>query len=213
MSEYYRPQEKGPESKESVDYIDQRLSEIYQKTTLTSSEQGIELPEIIVDEDDNSNEMAGCYNGDTRQRLRAVIRAGNEIFSIIDVSVLSYDQGTTDTENIIKSTIISRHIKGERAEPVGILDKNSQVFIGREHLSANNENLSDTLSRTHFAIAKDNEGRIAIADTNSTNHTEVFFQNDNPVNYEDPKNPLSRLEFWSIKSAKARFLTTNYTQQ
>jgi len=140
------------------------------------------------------------------QTLECVIKAGNEFFCVVNSNVQSETDGSHQV-----NTLLTRHIAGGRAELMDIIEENSALSIGR---SSENE-LDKTVSRSHFSIAKREDGLIGITDNGSTNHTEVFSSKQKGKNiFEeiDTANPLYDKNFWSIKSEELKNIVNGSKQ-
>ena len=199
--EFNKAETSNVETLESAKAIEASLLENYIGTTLSSPESICEIPAT------KSNELGDVMNiainkqEQVSQRLRAIIKAGNEFFSVIDASS-GFEDGS-----IIDSTILTRHIAGgKRAEFVGFIEKGEKpTSVGR----STQEALDMTVSRNHFAIAHNHAGDIGVADLNSSNHTEVFMPDANHLGKFDGKNPVGDVNFWSIKSKQLKDILLN----
>lgn len=103
------------------------------------------------------------------QDLCGVMRAGNELFGVVKVRA-------TDTERsrVVLTRFPAR--KDERATIVGVLDKDNPLYVGRDGLdAAGYEDLDNDMSRRHFSVKLDEEGRLVLTDTDSTNGTEFLY--------------------------------------
>lgn len=158
-------------------------------------EKGKQIFEVAPD----SNDIAACVNrgenGFVRQRLKCIIKAGNEFFSILDA---------TASENgfIVDKTVITRHVADGRAELYSILNTGEKVLIGR----SSSPDLDRSVSRNHIVIGKNHEGVIGFGDVGSSNGTEVFTSKiDYKENDSNDINPIIKnINFWSIKSSSLK---------
>lgn len=150
-------------------------------------------------------EMAACTNevDGVDQNLRAIIKAGNDYFGVVDFLVI--DEPKSKKANYIESTAITHHQPGRRAELVCIINKGeSPITIGRNI----NPNLDDTVSREHFKVSQASDGAIGIIDNDSTNGTKVFEPSDKfgllSNTDKDSGNPIQDIDFWSVKSIRLK---------
>lgn len=194
METFNQPRNKT-ETRESGDRISADLKNRYNSETLTSPDQ----VHVVKSPEDGGDYLSIAYNQQegARQYLRAMIKAGEEFFSVIDCSVDNNDGTKTD------KSILARHVSGGRAEFAGEIGVNSVIKIGR----GPDNDLNKTVSREHFAVAQDEKGQFAIVDLRSTNKTEVFYPKSDGSGIseiEDKNNPLNNINFWSVKSSELK---------
>lgn len=184
------------ETRESAKDIGSKLQERF-KTELLDHVGVIAEVGVYKHEYDAMSEIFNSEEG-VSQALECVIKAGNEFFCVINSSFQSETDGSRQV-----NTILTRHITDGRAEFIGIIEENSKLSIGRSPENG----LDKTVSRSHFSIAKREDGLIGIADNGSTNHTEVFSSNQkgkNPFEEIDTANPIYDNKFWSMKSEELK---------
>ena len=163
------------------------------ESTVVDSNTVFELPEGSMS--DCGNRSEGVY-----QDLMAVIKAGDDYFALIDVFAINKSGSGPET---ITETVIARHRPGQRAELVGVVGQNKEpIVIGRSHQT--DMGLGSTVSREHFGVAQDETGKIGILDLGSTNRTEVFKSKKDTEPQYETEDPLSDIDFWSVKSADLR---------
>jgi hypothetical protein len=149
--------------------------------------------------------MADCYSPseNKEQYLRSIIKAGEEYYGVVDI--ISRDPSDWKIQD--RNMILTRHIPGERAQLVGLLNK--PLTIGRDYQK--NDSLKQTTSGKHFSIAQAADGSIGIIDHCSTNGTELFsIQPKNKFGFDGDKitgrsksDYLNRhIDFWSAKSSQ-----------
>lgn len=152
------------------------------------------------------HEMAVCGNPfeGIDQHLRAVIKAGDEFFGIVDV--ISIDRSKDHKLVVQQTTALTRHLPNQRAELVGFIHpEGPQLKIGRNYQPG----LSAKTSREHFAIAQFKDGYIGIVEPKeTTNGTEVYTPSihakqdvSKRLLHMDTADPAGDFDFWSVKSA------------
>lgn len=174
--------------------IKKGLSDNYGSLELNRGEGIVLAPEV--------QPLSRCGNQKecVYQNLMAVIKAGDEFFSVVDV--FSADPVAADQKlSRVKTTVITHHVSGSRAEIVGFINEGKgPLEVGR---TVENE-YADNMSRSHFAVGLSPEnGRIGIAD-DSTNGTEVFISLAEINEPLKDSNPAKDIDFWSIKSSQLR---------
>jgi len=188
------------ETYQSAKEIEAKLAERYDAARITGN---YHLPAC----EGLDDTMGICKNktDGVRQSLRAMLKTGNEFFSIVDIQGESFN-----------GTVLTRHIANSRAEFAGFLDKNKPLAIGRTDLPT----LDKSVSRDHFFIAQGMDGSIGIIDNKSTNGTEIFtpteennYTNDNNLAHEkESKDPVYDFRNWSVKSSSVNDLLINHNQ-
>jgi hypothetical protein len=143
--------------------------------------------------------MASCRNqsdGMVSQELMMVIKAGGEVFSVVDVFVADKQKGTK------KTTALTRHIEGGRAEIVGLIEgSQNPMIVGR----TSENGYSDSTSRQHFAIGRSPEdGHFDVLDAKSSNGTELFVSVNENDGHSETQNPATDINFWSAKSSQLK---------
>lgn len=188
-----------PEQNESLEMISKGLGERYKSCELK--------PHQIYEISINGQPMARCEDEKYRtvQRLRGIVQAGSEFFSVVEVFSTI---GKYAHEYSVES-IITKHIPGKNAEFVDYLSPDKPVAIGRSH----QDNLNRTVSGEHFVIARAADGQMAVVDTESTNGTTVFTaytEKDRPTNgtklsrdSDNICNLYNNTDFWSANPAQA----------
>jgi hypothetical protein len=142
------------------------------------------------------------------QSLRAIIKAGDEFFGIVDVLTIS--QTTGKTPKFMEDTVITRHLPNQRAELIGFVNRDGKpITIGRSY-----QDLGIKTSREHFLVIQDMDGAIGIVEPHkTTNGTEVFTPSKNSkfgvsekLLHMDTVDAVEDFDFWSVKSddVKAR---------
>jgi len=190
----------SPESHESATEIAEILRDLYQNTTLKGGK--LEIPNFS-----KEAEMNACENrtDSVTQQLRAVIKAGQEFFGLVQATTLVKIQGETKPY-IVESTVLTKHNADERASVVAIIEKGQGIErVGRAH----QHNLGDQVSRHHFYLEQKSDGSITVTDGNidgtpSTNGTEVFELKDGDYAKDIVDSPLDDIDFWSAKSSEVK---------
>jgi hypothetical protein len=142
------------------------------------------------------NELASCERvddiGRVCQSLRAVIRAGDEFISVVDILL-------TGSKELTMGLAVTRYKQGGRAELIGYIGEGQETIeIGRN--PQREHNLSPTTSGDHMSITYDPEDQsVAILDRHSTNGTFVYGSKE-----RDGVNPILDKNFWSQKSSDVR---------
>lgn len=152
--------------------------------------------------------MDSCGNSSegVDQKLRALIKAGDEFFGVVDVDlILRSDSG--ERPQFVNRTVLTRHIPGERAEIIGFIDNiGKPLVVGRQFQPG----LSGKTSRDHFTIGTLSEGNVGVVDDKSSNGTEVFQLTEksayNESRHTDVDNPIDDFDFWSVKSSEIKDL-------
>lgn len=133
-------------------------------------------------------------------KLMSTVQAGNEFFNLVEVDTLTVPEGALEPV-FLKSLAITKYIPGERAELVGLLNKeNEQITIGRSHAG---DSANRTLSGKHFSVSLGEGGSVFVIDHDSTNQTILY----TPENYNEDdcivietKDPLKDPDFWCSES-------------
>lgn len=195
------PEKMPPVSVETVHSITEGLRSRYDTAVLKPGKVH-EIPAMI----GSRQAMASCGNSyeGVGQDLRALIKAGDEFFGIVDVlSIVRTDNGRP---TVAESTVITRHKPNSRAEFVGFLDKDQgSITIGRSH----QPDLSAKTSRDHFSVVQARDGSIGVVETQiTTNGTEIFTPSKNNkfgiserLLHMDTVDAAEDIDFWSVKSA------------
>ena len=115
--------------------------------------------------------MAESDDGTTRQRLRTVIRAGYELFGLVESS--ASDGSSRDSSYAL--TRLSLGGEDGQASAVGAIGDNGVALpVGREMLNKQGErDVEADMSRTHFSVRIRN-GRFSVEDLHSSNGTEIL---------------------------------------
>lgn len=190
----------SPESHESATEIAETLRDLYQNTTLRGGK--LEIPAFR-----NESQMSSCDNRteEVSQQLRAVIKAGQEFFGIVETTALIKIQGEPKPY-IVESTVLTKHNADERASIVAIIERgHGTEYVGRAH----QQGLGDQVSRHHFQLEQNLDGSITVVDGNtdgtpSTNGTEVFELKDGDSAKNISDSPLDDIDFWSVKSSEVK---------
>lgn len=193
-----------PESPESALNIAKMLREEYNSRILHGDT--LQLPPFS-----KSLEMMSCSNPQdgVNQQLRALVRAGQEFFGIVESTVIITLPGEPKPY-ITESTLLTRHNAGGRAEIISVLKRDKDVKrIGRSHQK--DLELGDRVSGHHFYLEQEIDGRINISDGDSsgkpsTNGTEVFEgAKEIPSGfYIGETETWHDFDFWSAKSSEVK---------
>jgi hypothetical protein len=178
------------------------LDILYESTDLIPNKIH-EIPEIRYGNGEQ-HAMATCanYKEGIYQSCRAIIMAGKEFFSVIDVHLAGQPEFSV-------VPILAHHIDGERSEIISILEKGRRVNVGRNYQNW----LGTTTSREHFSLALDTNNTIGIIDNKSTNGTKVWTAERDDVfglkpqdqeHTNDIEDPLVNIDCWSVKSPLAK---------
>ena len=150
------------------------------------------------------------------QHLRAMVKAGDEFFAIVDVKSIVRPYGEHPT--VKDATVITRHLPNKRAEFIGFLDKDKKTFtIGRSYQPG----LGVKTSRNHFSVVQAPDGSVGIVENNkTTNGTEVFTPSKNGkfgvserLLHMDTVDAAEDIDFWSVKSANMQELMESAVTQ
>lgn len=111
------------------------------------------------------------------QYLRAVVKAGESYFSVVDTRVYNKSGRNDPSEpEAYISTTVTRSVNGGPAELIASVQPGNVLFIGREN-QPNMLRDDPKISRNHFcvrAIDHEDGSEIVVADMGSTNGTEVY---------------------------------------
>lgn len=174
----------------NADVIELGLRTHYIAEKLTSGSP-VEIPKLK-----NRNELMNvCQNEDEGviQGLRAEIKAGNEIFGIVDVFV-KLDDG------VMEGTAITRSVPNQRAELVSFINPDGITEIGRKH----NSGLDSTVSGNHLALSFNKNGSMNIMDMGSTNGTNLYRHRMHEPKDSAIEDPTNNIDNWSLKSEKIK---------
>lgn len=202
--------EKPVDKIESAPEIAESLRAKY-KSEMVDPMSALKIPTL--ERDDQM--MAHCISADegVDQRLRAVIKAGNEFFCIIDV--LAIDQISPGVKpTFMEGTAITRHIPGKenRAQLIDFFGDQMPIHIGRDY--SPELKYSPETSGKHLAAIQSESGSVILLDEHSTNGTEVFTPDKDSPNI-NVVSPVENRNFWSPESAllKASLIKINHQPQ
>jgi len=190
----------GPRSSLSSEHISS--TEI--KNILRENYEGTRLVFGRNYEISNENPIDSCARPSegVYQDLRAVISAGKEFFSLIDVFVVD----KSGNKRNVKSTVLARHIDGQRAELITAVPRVTQrpLAIGRAHQPG--MQFDGTVSGEHFLLYRDDaeDEAVVIADMGSTNGTEIFTSRKEFSKISKQDDPVADKDFWSVESSGIR---------
>ena len=199
-----------PESSEQAQEIASKLRENYHSTKLSGNR--LDLTAFS-----KELEIDACEKRDidstVTQQLRAVVKAGQEIFGIVEATIIQQ----TGSEPLIEdAVVITRHNSQGRAEVISTLIRGHGVeHIGRAHQT----DLGDEVSREHFSITQDVYGGLIIKDgksdgSASTNGTEVFeIKPSDKERPNKPDKPWEDFTFWAPESSDVKKAVTKLTFQ
>jgi len=189
------------ESSEKAREIADELRETYHSTKLSGDR--LELPAFS-----KELEIDSCSKPElgVSQQLRAVVKAGQDIFGIVE-AIAQIKLQDESKPHFIDATIITRHNADGRAVIVKTITTrgNGVEPIGRSH----QKGLGDEVSRNHFYIETNIDRTLNIYDGDasgkpSTNGTEVF--EIKPVTGSSkPEKPWgSDFTFWAPESTDVK---------
>ena len=139
-----------------------------------------------------ADRLGGIY-----QDLRAVIKSDEELFFVIDAVVRTDDEGSRRRRpEYAVSTLISKHLPGQKSEIVGFHRNRGAIDIGSDPIGQ--IDLSVRSPKCQFSVAQAVDGSIGVIGHESARKIEVFTQKTT----DDP-NQLSpvRSDHWIVDPA------------
>ncbi len=199
--EFARKVDRQTETEESLKNIEQSMSNFFVVDKMKDEPgHATLLGTVLPSFEKGGISMGGAKNQEigVGQKLKAMIVAGTEVMFVIEGSC-DNDDGSTSNE-----TFVARHFTDGRSEIVTVLEPGVVNEFGR-----NSDNgYSSGMSRKHFGVAMNDQGAIAIADLKSTNGTKVYYPKAGYSDEPNPNNPISNINFWSVKSKDVKNFVT-----
>lgn len=113
---------------------------------------------------DKTNFQDVNFHPDTSQNLRAVIKAGSEVFGIVEV----VDKEVVDKPSQTVVTRLSNNGDTE-AELIGVVGRETGITVGRDIIPKGDKRMS----REHFQVRFTKDGDLVVKDSFSKNGTQL----------------------------------------
>ena len=183
----------------STPEITMGLKSHFDTVRISESEKRYLIPPLI---HGNREEMAtrGNQHDGISQHLRAVIRDGDNFYSIIDLMAVFRDS-SDKVDTVYEDVLITRRSPNSGIEQLGVVGDEGVILVGPN----TTHNTDGKIPKGIFSVVESSDGSVGIVSHNSDSDLEMYFSRrshpqDRPkgLSFMDNYNPVENPNFWSM---------------